>query len=120
MDSDNPTPDGFTKVLNRRRGHKKSSATTKTNLVDLSKPSTSNSFAALASDDIQDPDNIPSIEKESSKEKKNRTPPQSGEKVADESAPLPKSITQAWSFLGMEIDDPNPSVAAEKESVRNF
>lgn len=69
MDSDNPASDGFTKVVNHRRGHKKSTANTRTNPANLSKPSMSNSFAALASDDIQEPENLPLNDKETSKEK---------------------------------------------------
>lgn len=69
MDSDKPSSDGFTKVVNCRQGHKKSAANTRTISANPEKPSTSNSFDALASIDIQELENPPSKEKDFSKEK---------------------------------------------------
>jgi len=55
----------------------------------------SNSFAALASDDVQDLDNIPPNDKETSKEKQDRIPPQSREKLSEKSTHHSKTMTQA-------------------------
>lgn len=73
MDSDNQAFDGFTKVVNRRTGHKKSTTNTKTNQVNMSKPSTRNGFAALTSNDVQDFYNVPQNEKETSKDQPSGT-----------------------------------------------
>lgn len=67
--SDKPTPDGFTKVASRRRNHKKSATNPKMHLASSSKPSTSNSFAALASADDPDSESPSLPEKETNNDK---------------------------------------------------
>ena len=120
MDSDNPASDGFTKVVNRRRGHKKSTANTKTNQANLSKPSTSNSFAALASDDVQDSDKGPLNDKETSKEQPDGISPQPGENLLNKSTHHSQTKTQIWSFQGMEVDNPEPSTKAVQEREKDY
>lgn len=65
-DQENTLSDGFTKVTNQRRGNKKPVAPTKTPSGVQSKPSTRNSFEALANEDLQDPNNVTHNEKEAS------------------------------------------------------
>jgi len=120
MDSDNPAFDGFTKVVNCRIGHNKSTANTRTNPANLSKPSTSNSFAALASDDVQDPDNIPLNDKETSKEKQDGVSLQPGGNLSGKSTHHIQSKFPAWSFHGMEVDNPELSTKAVGATAEEF
>jgi len=119
-DPENPTPDGFTKVLNRRRGNKKSAVSTKIPPVDQSKPSTSNSFEALANEDMQDPDNTLSNEKGISQEKIEGSQSKTGEKGVEQEGNHLKTVSNTWSFPEMDIDGTNPNREDEKESDGSY
>lgn len=115
MSSENQASNNFTKLVNRRRGNKKSTANPKTDQVKMSKPSTSNSFEALASNDMQDPDNGPKNNKESNKEQPKGTSQQPGDILLNKSTPQSQTKTQAWNFQGMEVNNPEPSTKTLKE-----
>ena len=116
MTSDNQELDGFTKVVNHRRGNKKSTVHPKIDQVNMSKPSTSNSFETLASNDMQDPNNGPLKDKESNKEQLEGTSQQPGDNLLRKSTPQSQTKTQAWQTQGMEVDNPEPSAKTLKES----
>ena len=120
MDSDKPTSVRFTKVVNRRRGHKKSAANTRTIPANPAKPSTRNSFVALDSTDIQEPKNPPSKEKETSKEKLEETSPMPRGSQISKSIPYSQIKNPAWGFLEMEVDNPAPSSKTVEVTSKDY
>lgn len=82
-----PAPDGFTKVVNHSRNHKKSVTNPRTHPASSSKPSTSNNFAALASNDDPEFENPSLSEKETTKDKQKAALPLLEEKLISKTLP---------------------------------
>lgn len=67
--SDKPESDGFTKVTNCRKNHKKAATNPRRPQANASKPLTSNNFAALANELVINPDNSTPPERGAKKDK---------------------------------------------------
>jgi len=109
MSLDKPAPDGFTKVVNRRRNHKKSITNPRVHPASSSKPSTSNNFATLASNDIHELENPPLSEKETTKEKQKEALPLTKESQINKLLPHTQINIPDWNFQGMEVDNTTPA-----------
>lgn len=99
------TQDGFTKVTNRRRGHKKNTATPKgkPEPEEKSQPSTSNSFETLAQEEqLEEP-------RSNSKTLKSTKP---GASTKNQEGEKEKPATETWTNPDMDID--NPSYGKDK------
>lgn len=103
--------DGFTKVTNRRRGSKKSTAPPKTAPEDRSKPSTSNSFGVLANTKTQE---------EAISEKTTPPSPKSGEKKKNQEGEKIKPASEPWNNRAMDIDNTTQSKEKGKEAEGSF
>jgi len=118
--ANNQAPDGFTKVVNRRRGNKEPNTNSKTDQANKAKSSKPNSFETLANLEAQDPAQEMQKVKDLIQDLPAGPPQHSGDSQSKKLFNISKVDSQAGVSQEMEMDNPESSSKTLKETEEVF
>lgn len=117
--SDNNTPDGFTKVVNRRRGNKKAPSNPKAHPSSKAAPKVSNRYEVLCTNDEQGSDEEQEKDEANHPKQQGKTSTQAGQKTTSQENMIMqrKNMSKQPEKMDMEFPQPSETPIVETEDL---